>query len=113
LTGVNRTNSAVSEMPGGQTGENGVVFLQNGIRETARRGAQQKKKFTCPQQDVQQAATLKIVEVFAMQGNIQSSPGTFFYERTESSEVERETARALASRVDALQVFVTELNEVV
>lgn len=100
-------------MAGSQASENGVVLLQNGLRETARGGAQQKKKFAGPQQDVQQAAPLQIVEVFAMQGDIQSSPGTFFNERPQGREVDRDTSRLLASWIDALQVFVAEINEVV
>ena len=76
-----------SEMAGSQASEHGVVLLQNGIRETARGSAQQKKKFSGPQKNVQQPAALQIVDVLAVQSRVESPPGALFNECSQSREV--------------------------
>ena len=59
-------------MAGSEASGNEVVLLQNGIRESAPGSTQQKKEFAGPQKNVQQAAALQIVDVFAVQGYVKS-----------------------------------------
>jgi len=89
------------------------VFLGKGIRETAAGSAQQEKELAGPEQNVQQPSTLQIIDVFAMQGYVQSSPRALFYERAQSRKLEGQAPNFLGSRIDSLQVFVAEIDEVV
>jgi hypothetical protein len=100
-------------MAGDQASVNEVVFLQDGIRETARRGAQQKKKFASPEQNVQQAAALQVIDVPAMQGHIQRPARALLDEGPQGRELHRQTTLSLAPGIDSLQIFVAEFYEVV
>jgi hypothetical protein len=100
-------------MTGDQASVNEVVFLQDGIRESARGSAQQKEKFASPKQNVQQAAALQIVDGLIMQGHIQRPARTLLDEGPQGREVHRQTTRLLAPGIDSLQIFVAKFYEVV
>lgn len=100
-------------MAGDQASVNEVVFLQDGIRETARGGAQQQKEFAGPEQNVQEAAALQIVDGLIMQGHIQCPARALLDEGPQGREVHRQTARLLAPGIDSLQTFVAEFYEVI
>ena len=100
-------------MPSGQASEKGVVFLQEGIREATRGNAQQEEKLAGPQKNVQQAAALQIVDIFAMQSDFQSSPRTLLDECPQRSQIETHPPQLLAPGIDALQIVVAEFDEVI
>ncbi|MFI5093535.1 MAG: hypothetical protein ACHQIK_08840 [Candidatus Acidiferrales bacterium] len=100
-------------MAGSEASGKQVVLLQNGIRESAPGSTQQKKEFAGPQKNVQQAAALQIVDVFAVQGYVKSPSRALFDKGPEVREVERHASDLLGSGVDSLQVFVAEIDEVI
>ena len=106
-------NLSILEVAGGQASEKRVVFLQKGIREAARGNTQQEEKLAGPQKNVQQAAALQIVDVFAVQSDIQSPPRTLLDECPQRGEIETHAAQLLAPGIDALQIVVAELDEVI
>jgi hypothetical protein len=100
-------------MASSQACEHGIVLFQNRIHETASGNAQQKKKFAGPQKNVQQAASLKIIDVVAVQGHIQSLPRALLDERPQRSEIEIRAIHLLAAGINTSQIFVAEIDEVV
>jgi len=100
-------------MARGQPRQNGIVLLQNRIRKATRGNPQQKKKFAGPKKNIQQAAALKITDVFGMQSHVQRSRRAFLDERPQGRKIKRQAPRFLAPGIDALQIFVAEFDEVV
>ncbi len=100
-------------MAGGQPREQGVVLLQERIREAAPGSAQQKKQFAGPEKNVQQASALQVVDVLAVQCYFKSPPRTLLDECPQIREVERNASDSLGPWIDALQIFVTEIDEVI
>jgi hypothetical protein len=100
-------------MAGRQASKNCVVVVQNGIGEAARGSAQQKKQLAGPEKNVQQAPALQIADVVAMQRHIESPPRALFDERAQRSEIKIHAPHFLAARIDTLQIFVAEFDEMV
>lgn len=101
------------ELAGGQPGENGVGFLQEGICKTAPWSAQEEEEFAGPEKNVQQAAALEIIHVIAVQGDVQGPPRAFLDKGPQGRQIQRHSPKLLGTWIDSLQVFIAKFYEVV
>jgi len=61
-------------------------------------GSQQKEQFTCPEQNIQQASTLKIAQAFALQADVECLSRTFLDESGHGGQVDGLSAEFAAPR---------------
>ena len=86
---------------------------RHGLGEGEAWGAQQEEKFTGPEQNVQQAAALKIGESLRLQADVEGFSGAFLAESAHGAQVNGISGQLPASRVTPLKPFVATLQEVV
>ena len=82
-----------------------------GERETW--SAQQEEEFTGPEQDVQQAAALKIAQILRLQADVERFPRAFFDEGAHCGQVYGFSGEPAATRIKTFKPFITTLQEVV
>ena len=70
-------SAKLSVMPGCEARKYGVVLFQDGVGKTALGSTQEKKKFACPQKNVEKAAALQVVDIFAVQSDFQRAARAF------------------------------------
>jgi hypothetical protein len=100
-------------MAGGKASENGIGLRKDGVREAGPWSTEQYKEFAGPEQDIEQPTTLEIIEVLAVQSDVQSTAGAFFDEGPKGGQIERHTIRLLTAGIDTLQVLVAKVDEVI
>lgn len=89
-------------MASGEARENRIGLRKDGVREAGPRSTEQYKEFAPPEQDIEQATSLEIVQVLAVQGDVQSTAGAFFDEGPKCGQIERHTIRLLPAGIDTL-----------
>jgi hypothetical protein len=108
-----KSEAAGLGVAGGEAGEDGVGFLQNGIGKGWARRTQENEQLAGPQENVEQAAPLEVVEMLAAHRHFEGAARAFLDEGTQKWKFERQAALAAATRINATQIFVTKLDEVV
>ena len=102
-----------SRLAGGEAREDGVVLFEKAVRKNVLRGAQENKQLASPEQDIEEPAPLKIIKIRAAKGNFKGAAGAFLNQSAQRRQFERHAVRVVTTRVDALEVFVAELDEMV
>src|SRR5260370_6368255 len=102
------------EMRRGGGGSGVVVGRGYGLGEGEARGAQQEEEFAGPEQNVQQAAALKIGQALGMQADVEGLSRAFLDEGAHGRQVHGfGGAELTAPRIKAFQLFITTRQEVV
>jgi hypothetical protein len=78
----------------------------HGFGESEPRCPQQKKQLSGPEQNVQQTPSLQIVQVFALEAQVESLAGTLFSESTHRGQVDGLGAEFAAPGIQTLELFV-------
>jgi hypothetical protein len=66
----------------------------------------QEEQFTSPEQNVQQASTLEVAQVFRLQADVERLSGAFLDEGAHGDYLERLSAELAAPRIKALKPFI-------
>lgn len=83
------------------------------IRERKLRCAQQKKQLTGPKQDIQQSPSLEIVQIFAMEADVEGLPRAFLNERSPCGQVQGVRLELAGPGVERLKLFITTQQKVI
>ncbi|MGB2642709.1 MAG: hypothetical protein WBG02_03115 [Candidatus Acidiferrum sp.] len=89
------------------------MFLKNGVHETALGSAQQKKKLARPKKNVEQPSALQIIDLFAVQGDIERPSRALFDKCAQRRKFEWQAPDLLRAWIDALQILVAQIDEMV
>lgn len=100
-------------MAGREAREDGVVFFPKAVGKNVFRGAQKNKQLASPEQNVEEPAALKIIKIRATNCNFKGPAGAFLDESAKRRQFEGHTAWIGTTRVDALEVLVAQLDEMV
>ncbi len=104
---------AESGIWGGGAGGEVLVGRGYGLGEGETRGAQQEEEFAGPEQNVQQAAALKIGQALGMQADVEGLSRAFFDEGAHGRQVHGFGGAELAApRIKAFELFITARQEV-
>src|SRR5690348_8460675 len=97
----------------GRAGRAAKVNSSLWFAERDARSAQQEKKFAGPEQNVQQAPTLQIGEVLALQANVQRFARAFLDERAHRRQCDRIFADFLPARIHTFQFAVATREKMI
>lgn len=75
--------------------------------------AQKEEELASPEQDVEQAAALEIAQVLRLKADVEGFAGAFFDESAHGGEVHGFGGELAAARIDAVEFFVTTLEEMI
>jgi hypothetical protein len=110
-----RMSAGQTELEIRRNGVGGKLVFRRRYRlgEGETRDAQQKEEFTGPKQNIQQASALKIAQVLRLQTHVEGFSRAFLDEGPHGGQVDRFRGELAATRIDALQSFVTTRQEMV
>jgi hypothetical protein len=98
---------------GSRPGSRLIVLRSHRLRESEARGAQEKKQFSGPEQDVQKTSPLQITQVLAMETDVERLPGALLDKGSHGSGIKGLGAETAAPGIQAFEPFIATKQKVV